>query len=112
MKAVLLAAILVAIGVPCASAGTCEAAPKERRDNEKKYRARVVTGDKAFRAGKYEKARAEYRASLVYQDQEGAAHGQGQAAETSHGWGASPRSSNWDDPMLRRPRAKRMYRMM
>jgi len=73
MKAVLLAAILVAIGVPCASAGTCEAAPKERRDNEKKYRARVVTGDKAFRAGKYEKARAEYRASLVYQDQEGAA---------------------------------------
>jgi hypothetical protein len=72
MKAVLLAAILVVIGVPCARAGTCEPAPKERRDNEKKYRARMVTGDKAFREGKYERARAEYRASLAYQDQQGA----------------------------------------
>src|SRR6185369_3696340 len=72
MKAVLLAAILVVIGVRCASAGTCEPPPKERRDNEKKYRARMVTGDKAFREGKYEKARSEYRASLAYQDQEGA----------------------------------------
>jgi hypothetical protein len=73
MKAVLLAAILVVIGVPCASAGTCEPAPKGHRDNEKKYRARMVTGDKAFREGKYERARSEYRASLAYQDQEGAA---------------------------------------
>ena len=73
MKAVLLAAVLVAISAPCVTASTCESAPKERRENEKKYRARMVTGDKAFREGKYEKARAEYRASLGYQDQESVA---------------------------------------
>jgi hypothetical protein len=72
MKAVLLAAILVAIGAPCVCASTCEPAAKERRENEKKYRARIVTGDKAFREGKYERAHTEYRASLAYQDQEDA----------------------------------------
>jgi hypothetical protein len=72
MKAVLLAAILVVIGVPCVSASTCEPVPKERRENDKKYRARIVSGDRAFREGKYERAYAKYRASLAYQDQEGA----------------------------------------
>jgi len=68
MKAVLLAAILVAVGAPSVCASNCEPAPKERRENDKKYRARIVSGDRAFREGKYVKAYAEYRASLAYQD--------------------------------------------
>jgi hypothetical protein len=74
MKAVLLfAAILASICVSSVGARTCAPASKVRRDNEKKYRARIVTGDKAFREGKYERARTEYRASLAYQDEQGAA---------------------------------------
>jgi hypothetical protein len=74
MKAVLLlTAILSSICVSSASAGTCAPTPRDRRDNEKKYRARQVTGDKAFREGKYEKARSEYRAALAFQDEDGAA---------------------------------------
>ena len=73
MKAVLLfTAMLASICVSEGAASTCAPAPKERRDNEKKYRARIVTGDKAFREGKYERARAEYRASLTFQDEAGA----------------------------------------
>jgi len=76
MKAVLLlTAILASICIcsPGAGASTCAPTPKDRRDNDKKYRARQAAGDKAFREGKYEKARSEYRAALAFQDEEGAA---------------------------------------
>src|SRR5262249_8322123 len=76
MKAVLVFTAFLAsicIHAPVASAGNCSPAPKERRDNDKKYRAKQSAGDKAFRQGKYDKARDEYRAALAFQDEAGSA---------------------------------------
>ena len=73
MRAVLLAALFASFCTCSLSASTCAPLPRERHDNDKKYLAKRVAGDKAFREGKYQKAIVEYRASLAYQDEVGAA---------------------------------------
>jgi hypothetical protein len=68
MRAVLFAAILASSCTYSASAHTCVPPRSNWHENDKKYAAKRIAGDKAFREGKYERALAEYRGSLAYQD--------------------------------------------
>jgi tetratricopeptide (TPR) repeat protein len=59
----------------CASAchgATCASVSAHPRDNDKKYEAKKLAGDRAFRKGKYQRAESEYREALAYQDEVGA----------------------------------------
>ena len=72
MRAAILLAILALICNCAGNAQTCASVPARAHDNDKKYEAKKLAGDKAFREGKYERAAAEYRQALTYQDEAGA----------------------------------------
>jgi hypothetical protein len=72
MRAAILLATIASVCIPAAKAHTCANVPIRARDNNKKYEAKKLAGDKAFREGKYDRAAAEYRAALAYQDEAGA----------------------------------------
>jgi tetratricopeptide (TPR) repeat protein len=72
MRSVCVAAICVSMCAHAAGAHTCASVPSHPRENDKKYAALRMAGDKAFREGKYKRALGEYRESLAYQDEAGA----------------------------------------
>jgi tetratricopeptide (TPR) repeat protein len=72
MRAAILLAIIASICIATADAHTCATVPAHPYDNDKKYEAKKLAGDKAFREGKYDRAAAEYRQALSYQDEAGA----------------------------------------
>jgi tetratricopeptide (TPR) repeat protein len=72
MRAAILLAMVASSCMCVANAQTCANVPSRAHDNDKKYEAKKLAGDKAFREGKYERAAAEYRQALAYQDEAGA----------------------------------------
>jgi tetratricopeptide (TPR) repeat protein len=72
MRAAILLAVVGCGCIHVANAETCANVPSRAHDNDKKYEAKKLAGDKAFREGKYDRAAAEYRQALAYQDQAGA----------------------------------------
>jgi hypothetical protein len=72
MRVAILLATVASICITTANAHTCANVPAHVRDNDKKYEAKKLAGDKAFREGKYDRAAAEYREALAYQDEAGA----------------------------------------
>ena len=72
MRVAILLATVASLCVTSASAHTCANVPAHARDNDKKYEGKKLAGDKAFREGKYDRAAAEYREALAYQDEAGA----------------------------------------
>src|SRR5262249_43145014 len=71
MRAILLA-FLVLICACASHAESCAPVPARPRDNDKRYEAKKLAGDKAFRQGRYHRAFNEYREALAYQDELGA----------------------------------------
>src|SRR6266851_4441470 len=72
MRAAILLAILASICTCAVDSQTCANVPARFHDDDKKYEAKKLAGDKAFREGKYERAFGEYRQALAYQDEAGA----------------------------------------
>jgi tetratricopeptide (TPR) repeat protein len=72
MRAAVLLGFLATICTCTSNAQTCANVPSRPHDNDKKYEAKKLAGDKAFREGKYDRAAAEYRQALAYQDEAGA----------------------------------------
>lgn len=82
MRVVLFAAVIASICVHSAHASACGPSPAQHHENDKKYVAKRIAGDKAFRQGNYRRALAEYRQSLVYQDEGGVSEAYFKLGET------------------------------
>jgi hypothetical protein len=82
LRAVWIAALFQSICAYAAAAHTCAPVPSHPRESDKKYAAKRVAGDKAFREGKYQRALGEYLGSLSYQDETGAVEAYFRLGET------------------------------
>jgi hypothetical protein len=82
LRAVWITALLASVCAHAAVAHTCATVPSHPRENDKKYAAKRLAGDKAFREAKYQRALSEYLGSLSYQDEAGAAEAYFRLGET------------------------------
>ena len=81
MRVVVFAAVIASLCIHAPRATAC-APGTQHHENDKKYVAKRLAGDKAFRQGNYRRALAEYQQSLVYQDEGGVSEAYFKLGET------------------------------